>query len=213
MSIIKLSIVDQLITTLDNGLRALFATPIAQRENPAQSVSDKPLSEHERKKSGALMRINHTGEVCAQALYYGQSLFARSAQTKTALLNSANEETDHLAWCANRIHELASHTSYLNPLWYMGSFGIGMVAGMINDSLSLGFVVETERQVGEHLKNHLEILPENDAKSRLILEKMSEDEAYHATVAMSEGAVELPDVVKKIMRLMSKIMTRVTYYI
>jgi 3-demethoxyubiquinol 3-hydroxylase len=207
------SLLDRLLIAVDNSMRTLFASPISQRPNPAKEESGGKLYPEERKKSGALMRINHTGEVCAQALYYGQAVATRSEHTKQSLLQAAEEETDHLAWCEERLRELNVHTSYLNPLWYLSAFSVGLLAGMVSDRWSLGFVVETERQVGKHLQNHIELLPPEDTKSRLILEQMREDEAHHATVAMGAGAIELPDVIKTMMNMMSKVMTKTTYYL
>lgn len=213
MSTQHYSLLDRLLITVDNGVRTLFAAPVAIRPNPAQGKPSEELSAVERKTSGTLMRINHSGEVCAQALYYGQALTTRTAKTKNTLLEAAQEETDHLAWCQERLHELDDHTSYLNPLWYIGSFTIGMIAGAISDKWSFGFVVETERQVERHLKDHLSKLSPSDNKSRVILEQMCEDEAHHATVAIGAGAIELPYVVKKVMATMSKIMTTTTHYL
>ncbi len=204
---------DRFIMTIDNGLRTLCKKAVASRSSPAQHLSESTLPNELQKKSAALMRINHTGEVCAQALYYGQAIVANTSQLRTSLLNAAQEETDHLAWCEDRIVELNSRTSYLNPLWYLGSFSLGLICGAISDRWSLGFVVETERQVEQHLKEHLLELPRDDQKSRAILEKMCEEEAQHATVALGAGAMELPGVVKAMMRVMSKVMTKTTYYL
>ncbi|MBA2653704.1 MAG: 2-polyprenyl-3-methyl-6-methoxy-1,4-benzoquinone monooxygenase [Gammaproteobacteria bacterium] len=210
---IQYSFFDRLLIAVDNGVRSLFAQPISRRPNPAMIEQEPMLTPTERKQSAALMRVNHAGEVCAQALYYGQAITAKSIQTKNALLQAAEEETDHLAWCQERIEQLGNHTSYLNPLWYVGSFTIGLLAGIVNDKFSLGFVVETERQVEKHLQNHLTQIAPHDNKSRLILEQMCEDETHHATVAMSAGAIELPIFVKKIMAAISKVMTTTTYYV
>jgi ubiquinone biosynthesis monooxygenase Coq7 len=207
------SFLDRLLIAVDNGVRTLCASPEAIRPSPAQGQPADHLGLEAQKRSAALMRINHAGEVCAQALYYGQALATSSEQIKKSMLSAAQEETDHLAWCHERIQELNNHVSYLNPIWYVGSFSIGFIAGAISDKWSLGFVVETERQVEQHLKEHLEKLPEQDSKSRLILEQMCEEEAHHATVAMGAGAIELPLVVKKVMKAMSKVMTTTTYYI
>lgn len=213
MSGIKYSWVDQLLIVVDNSVRALFATPIARRPNPGNNQEETVLCRDEKKHSAGLMRINHAGEVCAQALYYGQSLATQSETIKKTLCKAAEEEIDHLAWCQTRIEELNDHTSYLNPLWYFGALSIGLLAGMIGDRWSLGFVVETERQVEKHLQNHLSCLPQNDEKSRLILKKMCEEEAQHATVAMGAGAIELPTFIKGIMKVLSKVMTKTTYYL
>lgn len=209
----EFSWLDQFIITIDNGVRALIVKPHANRPNPAKDQVEPHLCSQETKQSASLMRINHTGEVCAQALYYGQALVAKSEVTKNTLLQAAKEETDHLAWCKERIDELHDHTSYLNPLWCLGAFSIGLVAGFLDDKWSLGFVVETERQVERHLQKHLLQLPPGDVKSRVILEQMCEDEAHHATVAMGIGAAELPDFIKKLMRAFSKIMTTTAYYL
>lgn len=213
MSSLQYSFLDQIIISLDKGVRSLFAFPSANRENPAKNTQEGALSDSEKKQSAALMRINHTGEVCAQALYFGQALAAKSSTTKQALIKAGEEETDHLAWCQERIDELQNRTSYLNPLWYMGSFSMGLLAGLISDKWSLGFVVETERQVEKHLQSHLNQISLADVKSRLILQQMAEDEAHHATVALGAGAIELPDGVKKLMSGLSKVMTKTTYYI
>ncbi len=210
---IRYSLIDRLLVAFDNGVRTLFASPTSQRPSPAsKNLDDIPLSQDVCKKSAALMRVNHAGEVCAQALYYGQAIATRSEYIKKALLQSAQEETDHLAWCQDRLKELNDHTSYLNALWYTGAFSIGLLMGVLSDKWSLGFVVETERQVEEHLQKHLKRLPVEDEKSRLILEQMRADEAHHATVALSAGAIELPNFVKTMMKIMSKVMTKTTYY-
>lgn len=198
---------------IDNGVRTLCAPAMTTRSSPATNQPEISLSKEAQKKSGALMRINHTGEVCAQALYYGQAMATTSSQLKHTLLQAAREETDHLAWCEQRIQQLATHTSYLNPLWYLGAFSIGLVCGAISDRWSLGFVVETERQVEQHLKNHLATLSQEDQKSRQIVEQMCQEEAQHATVALGAGAMELPDIVKSLMNIMSKVMTTTAYYI
>lgn len=213
MSIRRYSFLDKVVITLDNGIRSLFSQPIASRHNPAVAEPESALSEQERNNSTALMRINHSGEICAQALYYGQALVAKSKVTEEALLKAANEETDHLAWCQERINELKGRTSYLNPLWYTGSLSLGLLAGLLHDKWSLGFVVETERQVEKHLHSHLATIAPQDARSKAILTQMCEDEAHHATVAMGAGAVELPSIIKTTMQFMSKIMTKTTYYL
>jgi ubiquinone biosynthesis monooxygenase Coq7 len=159
------------------------------------------------------MRINHTGEVCAQALYNGQALTARNPATEAALREASQEETEHLAWCEKRIHELGSHKSLLNPLWYTGSFAIGALAGALGDKWNLGFLAETEHQVGKHIEDHLQRLPQQDEKSRAILEQMKVDEAKHATTALHYGGAELPLPVKLAMKLTSKVMTRTAYWI
>jgi ubiquinone biosynthesis monooxygenase Coq7 len=200
---------DRLIAAVDQGLRAIAAPPTATRESPAAAVADTDLSPAERRCSAALMRVNHAGEVAAQALYHGQSLFARSAATRELLANAAREERDHLAWCSGRIEELGGHTSWLTPFWYAGSFGIGVLAGLRADAESLGFVHETERQVEAHLRDHLQRLPASDAKSTAILSRMAEDEVHHGTMASLAGGSELPPVVRGGMRLGGEILRRV----
>ncbi len=204
---------DTLINEFDTGLRTLFAKPHSARMHPDANVAETELSEAEKKQAGALMRVNHTGEVCAQALYSGQSLTSRSTETTTALKQAAQEETEHLAWCESRITQLGSRTSLLNPLFYLGSFSLGAIAGAIGDKWSLGFVEETEKQVGAHLTSHLEKLPQADQKTRKIIEQMQEDEAKHANEAKQHGAVELPAPVKLLMKQVSKLMTSSSYYL
>jgi len=178
------------------------------RSNPANTLHDTPdLSVHERKQSIAMMRINHSGEVCAQALYQGQALVARSSSQYQALMQASQEEVDHLAWCQERLKELQGHTSLLNPVWYAGSFGIGVIAGLAGDEISLGFLAETEHQVTKHLEKHLNAMSNNDQKSRAILEQMRLDEMQHATAAEQAGAANLPTLVKMCMNTTSKIMT------
>ncbi len=206
------SLIDRFLGGLDQALRTVLGPPPhAQRANPATAKPEHELNAEERAHVGGLMRINHTGEVCAQALYQGQALTARLPNVREKMEQAAEEENDHLAWTAERIREMGTHTSYLNPLWYAGSFAIGALAGAIGDKWSLGFVAETERQVVAHLTGHLERLPAQDEKSRAILEQMKEDEAHHATVAIEAGAAELPPPVKDLMRLSAKIMTTVVY--
>jgi 3-demethoxyubiquinol 3-hydroxylase len=200
---------DRLITAVDQGLRAIAAPPAASRGSPAAALPDAELSPAERRRSAALMRVNHAGEIAAQALYHGQALFARSATTRVLLANAAHEERDHLAWCAARIEELGGHTSLLAPFWYAGSFGIGVLAGLRADAESLGFVRETERQVEAHLRDHLEQLPAADAKSAAILSRMAEDEAHHGTTAALAGGAELPAAIRGGMRLGGEILRRV----
>lgn len=201
------SLLDELINHLDQGLRTVFGRPPRQRATPQPAVTGDDLSDSERDLAAGLMRVNHAGEVCAQALYQGQSLTARSSQVRQTMSDASAEENDHLAWCEERIEELGGHKSVLNPLWYAGSFTIGALAGIAGDSVSLGFLAETERQVVSHLEGHLDRLPVNDTKSREIVQKMRDDEAGHATTAVKAGAVELPDFVKKSMRVASKVMT------
>lgn len=205
---------DTLIINLDQAVRTLAGKPlVTERDNPANGYAETDLSEAERTESARLMRVNHAGEVAAQALYQGQALTARLDSTRSSMERAAREENDHLDWCAQRINELDNHTSLLNSLWYLGSFGIGAAAGAIGDKWSLGFVAETERQVVSHLENHLQRLPVNDRKSRAIVEQMQQDEALHGATASASGGVDLPVAVKKLMRLASKVMTGTAYWI
>lgn len=198
---------------VDVGLRTLFAEPVAQRQNPAASIKHATLSDDERRHSAGLMRINHVGEVCAQALYAGQALTGRSAEVREKMQEAAAEEVDHLAWCQDRLTSLGSHTSYLNPLWFAGSFTLGVTAGLMGDRWSLGFVAETENQVVRHLESHLNKLPTQDTQSRAIVAQMRDDEARHATAAQNAGANELPAPVKFAMKSLSTVMTSIAYRI
>ena len=200
---------DRLIAAVDQALRAIAAPLASSRPSPAAALPEAQLSADERARSAALMRVNHAGEVAAQALYHGQSLFARSASTQALLANAAHEERDHLAWCAARIGELGGRTSRLTPFWYAGSFGIGVLAGLRADAESLGFVRETERQVEAHLRDHLARLPTDDAKSAAILARMAEDEVHHGTTAALAGGAELPAVIRGGMRLGGEILRRI----
>jgi len=205
---------DSLIINFDRGLRTVFGQPISTgRTNPASSVSEGDLTESEKQLSERLMRVNHAGEVSAQALYQGQALTARTADARGSLKQSALEENDHLLWCQSRISKLGGHLSFLNPLWYTGSFVIGTTAGIVGDKWSLGFVAETERQVVNHLEEHLQRLPASDLKSRAILEQMKEDEAHHATVAIKNGGVPLPKPVCWLMERVAKVMTKTAFWI
>jgi ubiquinone biosynthesis monooxygenase Coq7 len=206
------STLDRLISEFDTGLRTLLAKPHSQRVHPDEGVAETRLTDAEKRHASALMRVNHTGEVCAQALYSGQAITARNAATSKTMQQAAREETEHLAWCESRIHELGGRTSVLNPLFYAGSFAIGTVAGALGDKWSLGFLEETEKQVGEHLTSHLTQLPETDEKSRKIVEQMRIDEAKHANDAKLHGAAQLPAPVKFGMKQMSKLMTASTYH-
>jgi ubiquinone biosynthesis monooxygenase Coq7 len=209
-----LTALDRLIGQLDQALHTVFGpAPVPGRASPATGKADAELSAAERELSGRLMRINHTGEICAQALYQGQAATARLPEVRGKMEQAAQEENDHLAWTEERIRELGGHTSYLNPLWYAGSFAIGALTGVIGDKWSLGFVAETEKQVVKHLDDHLQKLPTGDDKSRAILELMRDDEGRHATVAIESGGTELPQPVRQAMRCTSKIMTRTTYWI
>lgn len=207
------STLDKIICEFDTGLRTLLAKPHSVRPHPDANTTEAALSDKEKKHAAALMRINHTGEVCAQALYSGQALTARTAATSNTMQQAAREETEHLAWCESRIHELGGRTSLLNPLFYAGSFAIGAVAGALGDKWSLGFLEETEKQVGDHLSSHLHQLPAVDEKSRKIVEQMRTDEAKHANDAKHLGAAELPAPIKFCMKQMSKVMTATTYHI
>jgi ubiquinone biosynthesis monooxygenase Coq7 len=205
---------DQLIMSADTALRTLFGEPIiTERGYPADDISEVEFSEQEKKHIAGLMRVNHCGEVSAQALYQGQSLTSRNSEIREKLRQAALEENDHLDWTKNRLQELGSNTSILNPLWYGGSFAIGAFAGAIGDKWNLGFLAETEHQVVEHLESHLNKLPGGDLRSRAILEQMKTDELKHATTAIEQGAAELPPPVKKLMAAMSKVMTGSAYYI
>ncbi len=209
-----LSPIDNFIVQADHALRTIIGKPkITERSNPAKNTQDAELDDAERRKSAGLMRVNHSGEVSAQALYQGQALTARLEEVRSSMERAALEENDHLAWTEQRLDELGSHKSLLNPIWYSGSFAIGALAGAIGDKWSLGFVAETEHQVIKHLDNHLAKLPEHDQRSRLILEQMKLDEAHHATVALEGGGAKLPWPVKKLMTAMSKVMTTTAYYI
>jgi ubiquinone biosynthesis monooxygenase Coq7 len=206
--------IDQLIIRFDQHLKRHRAPEkAADRVSPADAVPDVSLNAAERQHVEGLMRVNHAGEVAAQALYQGQSLTSRDPVVSQSMQRSADEEVDHLNWCKKRLDELGGHTSYLNPFWYLGSFSIGTLAGLAGDKWSLGFVAETERQVVEHLQGHLQKLPEKDRKSRVILQQMMEDETRHGSVAMAIGGIALPAIVKAGMRLCSKVMTRTAYWI
>jgi len=205
--------IDQFIMGIDKGLRTLFAAAQTLRQVPGEEIPDAPLDETQRQTAVSLMRVNHSGEICAQALYQGQALTARDATAKQALEQAAQEETEHLAWTERRIAELGGSKSVLNPLFYAGSFAIGAVSGLLGDKWSLGFLAETERQVVRHLEGHLERLPANDQKSRAIIEQMRDDEARHATSAINHGGAELPVPVKAAMKASSKVMTETAYWL
>lgn len=198
---------DEIITTFDLGLRTVFASPHAGRPYPA-TAAEADMSETERAQAAALMRVNHVGEVCAQALYAGQALTAKNEQVRVELEQAAREETDHLAWCEQRINELGGRKSLLNPLWFGGAFGLGVVAGVLGDKWNLGFLAETERQVEAHLDGHLQQLPEADARSRAVVEQMKADEARHAQTAVDHGGVPLPPPVKWAMGLAANVMRK-----
>ena len=206
--------IDKLFSVLDEGLRTVFGPPPrSERPSPAQGLDEAELSASERRLAGQFMRVDHAGEVCAQALYQGQALTARLPTVREKMQQAAQEENDHLAWTAERLRQLGAHQSYLNPLWYAGSFTIGAIAGAVGDKWSLGFVVETEKQVIEHLNGHLRELSDKDTRSRVILEQMREDEAHHATTALNAGAARFPAPVKRIMQFTSKLMTRTALHI
>ena len=204
---------DKLIIEFDKGLKTLTASAHSVRPHPDKNIQETELSAEEKRHALGLMRVNHCGEVCAQALYNGQSLTAKNPQIVDALQQASKEETEHLAWCEKRIHELGGHTSLLNPIWYAGSFTLGAIAGAIGDKWNLGFLAETEHQVGAHLEKHLHELPASDEKSRAILEQMKTDEAQHADTAIGLGGAELPAPIKAAMKQMSKVMTSTTYYL
>lgn len=202
---------DRLIVEFDKGLRTLFSQAHSTRAHPDAKVSDAPLNDAEKKHAAALMRVNHSGEICAQALYQGQALTARDPVVQQKLQQAAQEETEHLAWTAKRVHELGGHLSVLNPFWYTGSLAIGAVAGLLGDKWNLGFLAETERQVGHHLQSHLDRLPPQDEKSRAIVAQMHTDEIGHADMAAALGGAELPPPVQLAMKLNSKVMTTLAY--
>lgn len=208
------SIFDHICLGFDQALRAVANTAkTTGRPNPAAHAPESIMNASERKHAAALMRINHTGEVCAQALYHGQGLVSRSSTIKQQMQQAAIEEGDHLAWCKQRVFELGSHTSYLNPLWYAGSFSIGFTAGLVGDAWSLGFLAETEHQVVNHLEKHMAQLAHQDHKSHEILKQMQQDEALHRDEAIKAGANKLPLTIQKLMQMMSKVMVKITYRI
>lgn len=214
MSTRNYSPADKVIGNLDNALRTLFGQPqLTERPDPAADVAEANMSEAEKKHAAGLMRVNHAGEVSAQGLYTGQALTARLPDVREKMERAAMEENDHLEWCDQRLKALDSHRSLLNPVWYFGSVAIGAAAGVAGDKWSLGFVAETEHQVIRHLDEHLEQLPQQDNKSRAVVEQMKEDEAHHATIALQHGGADLPAPVKKVMGLTSKIMTSLAYRI
>lgn len=207
-----LSPTDGLLINLDQALRTLFGRPkTTHRRNPAESEPEIELDEHDRDHTARLMRINHTGEVCAQGLYQGQALTARDPLVRESMEQSAAEENDHLAWCEQRVEELGGRLSLLNPLWYAGSFALGAAAGIAGDRWSLGFVAETERQVEGHLDGHLEQLDPEDGKTRAVLEQMKADEVAHGRKAMDHGGRELPFPIKALMKATAKVMTTTVY--
>jgi len=209
------NLIDTLIIEADHAIRALIPPikRISTRLSPASPLPESALTINEKKHIAGLMRVNHAGEVCAQALYQGQALTAQLTHVKKQMNEAAMEEIDHLAWCEQRLNELNSHPSVFNPLWYAGSLILGAIAGLAGDNISLGFVAETERQVTSHLQKHLQDIPAGDVKTVAILQRMQEDEEYHALTAVKAGATELPFIIKRGMTLVAKIMTKTSYYI
>jgi ubiquinone biosynthesis monooxygenase Coq7 len=206
------SLLEQLLNAADEGLRALSGGVTAARPSPASDRTI-PAAPDDRRHAAGLMRVNHTGEICAQALYSGQALVARDSRVRCALQDAASEERDHLAWCRARLDELDARPSLLDPLWYAGSFAWGVTSGLAGDRWSLGFLAETEAQVERHLEGHLERLPADDVASRAIVEKMREDEARHGNTGRALGAADLPYPVKRAMQAASRLMTRTAYWV
>jgi ubiquinone biosynthesis monooxygenase Coq7 len=204
---------DGLIIELDKGLRTLFSEAPTSRPYPDAKLEEAVMSTAEKKHAAALMRINHSGEICAQALYQGQALTAHDPLVQEKLKQAAWEETEHLAWTSHRVHELGGSLSLLNPFWYTGSLALGVLAGAMGDKWNLGFLAETERQVGAHLQSHLDTLPPQDAKSRAVAQQMYVDEVGHSDMAVELGAAELPLPVKLVMRLSAKMMTKTVYWV
>ncbi len=207
------TLLDKMICQLDDFLTVIFTDLNPGRENPAKNLAEPTLTPSEKKQSEGMMRINHVGEICAQALYQGQAVVAKSSTTRESLKNASIEEVDHLAWTHERLKELGGHRSYLNVFWYTNAFMIGILAGLVSDKWSLGFVEETEHQVSAHLSDHLGKLPSADTKSRAIVEQMKTDEEAHAAMARKLGAEELPDPIKTLMKIHAKIMTTLAYWI
>ncbi len=205
--------IDSLIIQFDRALKTVFAPAMSSRPIPGESLPENDLSDPERRHAAALMRVNHVGEVCAQALYQGQSIVSRDERVKKALEHAADEETEHLAWTESRIRQLGGRKSLLNPLWYSGALAIGVLAGRAGDRWNLGFLAETERQVESHLKSHLQTLPESDIKSRAIVDQMIVDEVAHAKLATELGGHPLPSLVQRAMRGASGVMTRLAYWV
>jgi ubiquinone biosynthesis monooxygenase Coq7 len=211
MTVRTLSPLDRLLAGCERAMEAVAGSPRAHRPSPAAGIAEVELDDTERRHAAGLMRINHTGEVCAQALYFGQAALARDADNRQHLLHAAVEETDHLAWCAERLQQLDSRPSLLNPLWYAGSYAIGAAAALAGDPVSLGFVVETEHQVEAHLAEHLEKLPAQDERSRAVLTQMQSDEIRHAQAAQARGGIELPFPLPQLMHASSMLMKTVAY--
>lgn len=202
---------DTLICEFDKALRSVFATAHSRRPVPGDALPEPELTPEQKSEIAALMRVNHCGEICAQALYQGQALTSRDPAIRDALRAAADEETEHLAWTEQRISELGGRKSYLNPLWYGGALAIGVLAGRFGDRWNLGFLVETERQVESHLQSHLDRIPEHDGRSRAIVDQMKDDEIKHAHMALDLGGHELPGPVKGLMKLAGKVMTSVAH--
>ncbi len=214
MSERRFNTADRMLIGVDIALRTLFGKPqVTERGNPADSIDEAQMSDDERDLAARLMRINHTGEVCAQALYQGQALTAKLPDVRDSMERAAQEENDHLAWCETRLKELDNRKSLLNPFWYAGSLLIGAAAGLAGDKWSLGFVAETEHQVEAHLNDHMSRIPAQDQKSLAIIEQMKEDEIHHATVALEAGGADLPAPVRLAMKLTSKVMTKSVFYL
>jgi len=213
MSPVRLSSLDRLLAVADHGLRALTTTPRASRPRPVATPPGERLDEAQRREAGALMRVNHVGEVCAQALYSAQALATSDPRLRRQFEQAADEENDHLAWTAERLAELGARPSLLNPLWYAGAFGIGLLAARAGDARSLGFLIETERQVERHLEGHLERLPAGDLDSRAIVAQMKDDEAGHAMAAEQAGGTRLPAPLRWAMRAAAKVMTTTAHYV
>jgi len=207
----RLTLIDGLIREFDRALRTVAAANVAARPNPAATCPESVTLPEARRHAAGLMRVNHAGEIAAQALYHGQALTARNPKVRAALLDAARDETDHLAWCEQRVRELGSRTSLLAPVWYAGSFAIGALAGLAGDRNSLGFVAETEKQVIEHLESHLHELPPDDERSRRIVAQMQADEARHGAEARDAGGRDLPGPVRSLMRRTARVMTRAAY--
>ena len=205
--------IDALITTLDNALRTIAGPAHSVRPIPGDDLPEADLDDSQKQTVARLMRVNHVGEVCAQALYAGQALTARDPKVQAAMREAAQEETEHLAWTSQRISELGGRTSLLNPVWYAGSFAMGALAGALGDRVNLGFLAETERQVYDHLEEHLGRLPAQDSRSAAILRQMQDDEDRHRQTALKSGGVELPKPAQEAMRLVSKVMTRTAYWV
>ncbi|HSS65754.1 MAG TPA: 2-polyprenyl-3-methyl-6-methoxy-1,4-benzoquinone monooxygenase [Gammaproteobacteria bacterium] len=210
----RYSTADRMIINLDRAVRSIQGLASGSgRPSPARTQSAEEMTSRDRRTSAALMRVNHAGEVAAQALYHGQALTARDPELRRAMAQSAREEDDHLRWCRQRLDELGGRTSFLDPFWYAGALTFGAAAGLAGDRVNLGFLAETEHQVVAHLEDHLCRLPESDVRSRAVLEQMREDEAAHARSAEDRGAVELPPLVKRAMRFASRVMTGTAYYV